>query len=195
MEETNELEDSQKPQNETSDDSENIAEEETSDLSIEEKVAKLEEANKKLFARTKKAETELKALKESPKEQKAPAEIKPEIKQKENDLSVVDQRLDERLEERDLESLELSDEAKKDIKSYAKAAGLKIKQVAKTDYFKFVKDKEEAAKKVEEASIGRKRGAPTTKDFASTKPTEFDLSTEEGRKEYEEYKDWRKKRS
>lgn len=135
------------------------------------------------------------AQKEQKIEEKPKPEIKPEVKPKEDDLSVIDQRLDERFEERELDSLDLSDEGKKDIKAYAKAANLKVKQVVKTDYFKFLKDKEDAAKKVEEASIGGKRGAPTKKEFTSAKPTDFDLSTEEGQKEYEEYKDWRKKRS
>jgi hypothetical protein len=107
------------------------------------------------------------------------------------DDKIIDQKLNEKLEERELESLEISDELKKELKTYAKAANLTIKQAQSSDYFKYLKDKEEAKRKSEEASIGGKRRVITQNNFSSVKPNDFDLSTEEGRKEYENFKKWR----
>jgi hypothetical protein len=108
------------------------------------------------------------------------------------DEKIIDQKLNEKLEERELQSLEISDELKTELKNYAKASNLTVKQAQNSDYFKYLKEKEEAKRKSEEASIGGKRRAITQNSFSSVKPKDFDLSTEEGRKEYEEYKEWRK---
>ena len=124
--------------------------------------------------------------------QKPEEKPQPPVVQPKEDIAKL---IDQRFEEKEFDSFDLSDEGRNAIKAYAKAANLTVKQVQQSDYFKFLKDKEESAKKVEEASIGGKRGAPARKDFDSTKPTEFDLSTEEGQKEYEDYKEWRKKKS
>jgi len=155
----------------------------TDDVSDEtdaDKLAKLEETNKKLFARAKKAETELKASKDSS------TVAKPATKE-DDILKVVDQRVNEALEEKELDAISVSDAAKSSIKAYAKAEGLSIKQAIKSDYFSFLKDKEEAAAKVEEASIGGKRGAPSTKDFDINKPPKADMATEEGQKTWEAF--------
>ena len=165
-----------------------VVEDETTtetDESVEDKLAKLEETNKKLFARAKKAETELKASKDSS------TVAKPTTKE-DDLLKVVDQRVNEALEEKELDAISFSDAAKSSIKAYAKAEGLSIKQAIKSDYFSFLKDKEEAAAKVEEASIGGKRGAPSTKEFDIDKPPKVDMSTEEGQKTWEEFDAWAK---
>jgi hypothetical protein len=90
-----------------------------------------------------------------------------------------------------LDALEISDNLKNELKIYAKAAGLTIKQAQKSDYFKFLSENEEKQKKVEEASIGGSRKSPAKNDFSSMNPSDFDLSTEEGQKGYEEYKKFR----
>lgn len=188
MENDLELEDSLKPQEEVISD-DNTGEDETL-----EKDVNLEEANKKLFARAKKAENELKAYKEKETQQKP--EVKPELKpEPKEDLSkLIDQKVEEKLSEKDLNSLEVSDETKESIKSYAKANGLSIQKALKSDYFSFLKEKEEKAKEIENASIGGKRGAPAIKDFSKITPDDYDLTTEEGRKGWEEYKNNLKKK-
>ncbi len=108
---------------------------------------------------------------------------------------LVDQRVSARLEERELESLSYSDKMKDELKSFAKANGFTIKQAMGSDYFSFLKSQEESRAKVDEASIGGKRKAPTKSDFASKNPSDFDLTTEEGRADYEKFKEWRKKNS
>lgn len=159
------------------------------DETVEEKIVKLDETNKKLFARAKKAEEELKALKISSGDKKPQVIVEQKVESKNEDvLSDIDKKLEEKLEERELESMEISDNLKKELMLYAKAGGLKIKQAVKSDYFNFLKEKEDAKKKAEDASIGGKRGTPTHKDFSSMSVNDFDLKTEEGRKQYEEYK-------
>ena len=128
----------------------------------------------------------------TPKEEKK-AEDKPQpVSLPVFDEKIIDQKLNEKLEERELQSLDVSDELKAELKTYAKAGNLTVKQAQNSDYFKYLKEKEEAKRKSEEASIGGKRRAITQNNFSSVKPNDFDLSTEEGRKEYEEYKNWRK---
>jgi len=153
--------------------------------SVEDKLAKLEETNKKLFARAKKAETELKASKES-----SDAEPVQKAEPIEDISDVIDKKVAEKLDEKELDAVNISDAAKKSIKAYAKAEGLTIKQAMSSDYFTFVKDKEEAAKKVEEATIGKGKGAPTKQNFDVNNPPKLDLTTEEGQKTWEDYKAW-----
>ncbi len=185
----NELnEDSLTPQDELIDDSQTIDNEETQaddetapTETPEDKIAKLEETNKKLFARAKKAELELKAKKESP------------IVAPKDNLDVVDKRVKEILEEKELDAIDISDAAKIDLKAYAKAKNLTSKQVKESDYFKFLKQKEDDEKKVEEASIGKGHASQTKKDFSKVNPAkDFDLSTKEGQDQFEEYKNWLK---
>lgn len=108
---------------------------------------------------------------------------------------VLDQKLNEKLEEQALESLDLSDELRLEVKTYAKAKGLSIKQASNSEYIKWLKEQADIKQKVEEASLGGKRRAQTQRDLSALKPDDFDLSTEEGRKDYEEFKRLRKEKS
>lgn len=103
------------------------------------------------------------------------------------DDKILDQKLNEKLEERELSSLEISDELKSELKTYAKAGGLTVRQAIQSDYFKFMKDKEDAQRKVEEAAIGGKRRAPSRQEFEIDKIPAPDMSTESGRKEWADY--------
>ncbi len=134
----------------------------------------LKDKNRQLFARAKKAEAENKELKK-PKPVSIPA--------KEDDINKI---IDQKLEERELNSLEVSDELKKELKTYAQAGGLTLKQAMTSNYFKFLKKEETSKAKAEDASIGGKRRATT--NFSETKLADIDISTEEGRKEYEDFK-------
>jgi len=189
MDENTELEELLKPQDEN-ENSENLTD--VGELPIEDKVVKLAEANKQLFMRAKKAEAELKAKRESPKEPQAPVPTQKSTLPAESDIQSI---VDRRLEERELESLDLEDGTKSKIKAYAKAENVSIKQAMKSEYFDFIKAKEENARKVDEASIGGKHRAPAQKEFSASSPDDFDLTTEEGRKGYEEYKKFRSEKS
>jgi len=190
----NELnEDSQTPQDELVDDSTNIdiEEDETSEgqednKNPDEKLVKLEETNKKLFARAKKAESDLKAFKK----EGSIAEKQPLTTKEDDLLKVVDQRVREMLEEKELDALDVSDAIRKNVKAYAKSEGISIKQATGSDYFDFLKQKEDEAKKVEDATIGSKRSAPSRKSFDADNPPDCDVTTPEGLKIFEEWKAW-----
>ena len=144
----------------------------------DEKLTKLEEANKKLFARAKQAEEELKAIKQTPKE-----EAKPEI-------SDLDKVIEEKINERDLSSMDLSDDLKSEVKAYAKAKGVSYREVLKTPYFNFIKGQEEERTKSEEASASNKnKTTKASRDFASMGEGEIKNLSDE---EFDQYKSWLK---
>jgi hypothetical protein len=98
----------------------------------------------------------------------------------------------EELEQRDIDSLAISDELKVEVKRYAKLNNVSIKVAESSPYISFLKEKEVAKAKTEEASIGNKRVSQAKKDFSEKSPADFDRSTPEGRKEWDEYKAWLK---
>jgi len=176
MEDTNELLDSQNQPNEDSDSLFAIQD----DQPDEEKV-KLAEQNKRLFARAKKAEVELKALKETP---------KPEIKEKPVDFSEIEKKVDEKLNERELSAMDLSDNLKSELKAYANAKGVSYKEASKSEYIKFLSDKEASIKKEEEASANSQGGTKKAeRDFGKLSGEEISKLSND---EWEAYKGWRR---
>ena len=180
MENENELQDSTKPENEDLDSlpEANIQEGDTD----EEKFAKLEEANKKLFARAKKAEEEAKALKTKPHE---PEKEVPKVQEPSEDI--WEKKIEEKLNERDLASMDLSDTLKSEVKAYAKAKGVPYREAANSDYVSFLKQKETERLTAEDASATTKGvGIKAKRDFASLGDDIASLSDEE----FKEYKQW-----
>ena len=105
----------------------------------------------------------------------------------------IGQKVSEKLEKNVLNSLDVSDDLKKEIESYAKINKCSIKQAFDSDYIKFKKEAEDKKKKAEDASIdGKRRTKPGKLDLSDMKPEDFDLSTEQGRKDFDEYKKWLK---
>jgi hypothetical protein len=98
------------------------------------------------------------------------------------------------LEKRELESLEVSDEMKKEIQDYAKLKGINIKKAQNSDYIKFRMEQDEKKEKIDNASLGGGRKPTTKKDYSEMKATDFDMTTPEGKADYAKYKeDMRKK--
>ena len=135
---------------------------------------KVDEINKRLFARAKKAEGQKPSSKAGLPEEEL--------------TSAVNKVLDER----EWSSLELSEDLKRELKSYAQANNLTAKQALASPFRTFLQGQEEAKRKVEEASIGGKRRAPSMQDFSKVSPGNFDLSTPEGQEQYEKYRGWLK---
>jgi uncharacterized phage infection (PIP) family protein YhgE len=159
----------------------------------EEDVEKLKETNQRLYARAKKAEgfelTDGKWIKK-PKPEIKP-EPKPFIQPKDSD---IDKLLDAKLEKRELESLDISDELKKEVQTYAKVQGVSVKKALNSEYISFLKEKEEKKEKIDNASLGSNRKGTTKKDYSEMKATDFDMTTPEGRKEFDAYRaDMRKR--
>jgi hypothetical protein len=141
-------------------------------------VEALKEKNRMLFARAKKAEAELKKTKTVPVKEKEPA--------KADDIA---RAIDERLERRELEDLDLGDELKTEVQRYAKLNNVSVKKALASDYILFQKDKIERARKTEEASLGTKGRATSVKDYGKMNPNDFDFSTEAGRAEFKKYEE------
>ena len=98
----------------------------------------------------------------------------------------------EELEQRDLDSLDISEELKPEIKKYATLNKVSLKEALKSDYISFLKEKHELKAKNEEAGLGNKSVIQSKKDLSSKTPADFDRSTPEGRAEWEEWKKWNK---
>jgi len=143
-----------------------------------EKVAKLAEENKRLFARAKKAEEEAKTLKSKKEETPISSTVD------------VEEIINTKLEERDLASLEFSDELKGEIKAYAKAKGISIREAQSSDYVGFLRDKEQSKRREIEASASTKStGKTAKKDFSSLAGEDIRNLDDES---FEAYKGWLK---
>lgn len=103
---------------------------------------------------------------------------------------LVDQKVSERLEARDIESLDLPDELKAEIRDLAKLKGISVREAANLPYIKTRKEEIEKEKRITGASPSRsKQQGGYAKDIDPSKPLDpkdFDLSTEEGRKAWDE---------
>jgi len=117
---------------------------------------------------------------------------KPLEKVNENDIDkVINQKLSEKFDEQKLNSVDIDDDVKKEIKSYAKAAQISIDEALKSDFFVFKKEKYDARKRLEEASIsGSGSGSSIRQGFDVNNPPDVDLTTVSGQKTWEDYKAW-----
>jgi hypothetical protein len=103
----------------------------------------------------------------------------------------ISKKFKEMLDEEKLNAIDLDDEAKQEIKAFAKAANMPLSQALKSDFFIFKKEKYDANRKVEEAAIGGKHGSPSRQDFDINNPPEID-GTEESFARLDAWKNWRK---
>lgn len=120
------------------------------------------------------------------------SEQKPEVKPQAqpNSFSREDilKEVEEKMEMKELESLELSDELKTEVKSYAKVNSVSYREALKSPYMQFRKKEADDQIKAEDASISSKHKTMAKRDFSEMSPADFDLTTEEGRNGWEEYK-------
>jgi len=173
----------------------------------EEDIESVKGKNKQLFARLMKAEGKVKDpetgkwVKQAPKEEPAKPEEKPKPKPSEKQSPPanvtlteddVDARLEAKLFKRDLDALDVSEEIRGEIKKYAQSNNLSVTQAANSKYINFLKGEEAEKKKIEDATISKKQKSFAKADFADAKPSDFDLSTAEGREQWGEYKKWLK---
>jgi len=116
--------------------------------------------------------------------------VKTETKQDKVEISddLIQKKIDETIEKRELESLEVSDTLKTEIKNYAKLNGVSVKQARNSSYIKFLENEEARKSTAEDASISTTHKSKTMKNFDNVSPKDFDLSTEEGRKDFADYK-------
>lgn len=164
---------------------------------LKEKLEKVQEQNKKLFSRTKRAEGFVKD--DSGKWVKKPVEQeKPEIKEapatsQEIEDKKFDERLDAKLEKRELSNFDISDSLKKEVGAYAKLNDVSVKEALVSPYIKFRLDEEESADITEEASLGGGKGKTAKRDIGQIGPGDFDLKTEQGKKDFKAWEEKVKK--
>ena len=126
-------------------------------------------------------------------------EIKKEIKEENKDSKIslsqteidalVEKRLNEKFDEKEIDSADLSDELKKEAKNYAKVNEVTIKEALKSDYIQYKIEKEKDKVEIDDASISNKHDkTKSNKNFKDMKISDFDVSTPEGRKEWSDYK-------
>lgn len=154
-------------------------EEETDDpVVLKERLAKVTEASKQLFARTKKAEGfELKDGKWV--KPIKPAEVKKPIKTDETDIDTrIANGVISVLEQRDLDATDLSDELKTEVSNFAKLQGITIKKALTSDYISYRIEKEKNKEVAENGSMPTGRKATFIKEG---KVVTADPRTEEGK--------------
>jgi hypothetical protein len=143
----------------------------------------------KITWRTKFQETSKKPEGQKPKDGKPDKEM-PNIDE------LVDRKLNERLEARDLESLGLSDDLKAEVKDLAKLKGISVRDAAQLPYIKARKEEVEREERIKKATPKRSNSGSYTPSYDPSKPLnpdDFDMNTEEGRKAWKEAKETRAK--
>ena len=163
---------------------------------IDKLVAKEVENSRKLssaIGQKIKHRTEAETLRNDPRLKVAPSQDKTNVLDTESLDKKFDEKFNERMEKLDLEALDYSDEVKADIKKVAKAQGISVKQAVRDPYIVFKIGETEKEQKTNEASISRTNKTHGKKAFSMDNPPEVDMTTEEGRKEWEAYKTEMKK--
>ena len=90
------------------------------------------------------------------------------------------------LEQRDLDEMEYSDEIKADIKKLAQLQGVSVRKAAKDPYIQHRIEQAKAAERPLEAGVPRTPHAASARTEGQA--PKFDMSTEEGRKAFKEWK-------
>ena len=170
-------------------DTENVNDDEAADAESEEtgdeSKPKYTENEKKLYARTKKAEADLKIANAKLAEKNNPGKPAP--------VGDVSKIISAELDKRDLDALDVSDELKKEVSTYAKVQGISIKQALKSDYISFLKEKEDKKERINNASLGGNRRGNTKKDYSEMTASDFDLRTPEGKADFAKFEEHLKK--
>jgi len=95
------------------------------------------------------------------------------------------------LEEERLEDMELPEGLKEEVRKISKLNNISVKKAAQDPYVLYKKQEIEAAAKVQDATISRTNKGKSVK-FDPANPPQVDMSTEEGRATWDEYKEFLK---
>lgn len=126
----------------------------------------------------------------TPPQTPAPKGMAPEDVEK-----VVSTKLSETLEQRDLEAMEYPENIKKEIQRIAKITNVSVKQAERDPYVitQFIEPWRKE-NKLDEATISKTNKHSGKRSDSFDKIPDFDMSTEKGRKDWEEWKDGMKKK-
>lgn len=112
----------------------------------------------------------------------------PPVKVDDNDLDKkLDEKLTARLEKQALDELEYPAELKAEIQKVAQAQNIGVKQAARDPYIVFKVSEYEKEQKTNEAAISRTNRSSGKQTFSLDNPPEVDMTTEAGRKTWDEY--------
>ena len=136
----------------------------------------------KIKQREKVAELE-KQINETPKPKEGDVKIDVE-----NLDEKVDKRVTETLEQKSIDDLGYSDELSKEIKDLAKLKGKSVKEILRDPYIVSRVEAFEDEQEVDEASISKNNKRRGKKVLSLDNPPEVDMNTEEGRKEWDDWK-------
>lgn len=109
---------------------------------------------------------------------------------------IIEQKLEARLEKQTLQSLDLPDELKAEVKDLAKVKGISVGEAAKLPYIQSRKEEVEREQRIQNATPKRSRKGSKTPKYDPAKPLNpdnFDFDTEEGVKAWKEAKEARRK--
>lgn len=161
---------------------EKIAEEEgldlESDADLLDRIVKREKAHRQKLS---KAIEQKRKYREQLFSTKKP-EVKPQSSTKETpDVeALVEQKFNERMEKRDLESLDLPENLQEEVKRIAKIEGISVREAAKHPYFVFKKAEYEKEERIKNATPSRKGGSKYLVDpSVPLNPADFDFSKPE----------------
>lgn len=110
--------------------------------------------------------------------------------------SIVSKRVSQELSKRELESLNLPDSIKTEVEKIAKFEGISVNEAANSDYIKFKVDEFRKAERIKNATPSRSGAKSYSASYDPSKPPnpgDFDFSTEEGRKAWNQAKSEYKK--
>jgi len=114
----------------------------------------------------------------------------------ENIDKLIEQKLEERLERQTLQSLNLPDELKAEVKDLAKVKGISVGEAAKLPYIQSRKKEVEREQRVKDATPKRSRKGSKLPKYDPAKPLnpdDFNFDSEEGVKAWQEAKEARRK--
>ena len=108
--------------------------------------------------------------------------------EKEDVSKLVSEKLNEALEKRDLDAMGYPDDVKAEIKRIAQITGVSVMQAAKDPYIVQTKiEPWEKAQKADNASVRSTHKSSGKQVYDADKVPMVDMSTPEGRKEYDEW--------
>jgi hypothetical protein len=160
-------------------------EEITNETETSDNASKDAELARNYKARAEKAEKELKALRDR-QGQQSNKPYDPDALVKRAEAAA-----EAKLEQRDLDEMEYPDDIKADIKKLAQLQGVSVRRAAKDPYIQHRIEQAKATERVSEATVTRTSNAASVRTEGQA--PKFDMSTDEGRKAFKEWKQSRRK--
>jgi len=99
-------------------------------------------------------------------------------------MKQMEEKFNQKFEERDLNDSGLSEEIRNKVKSYAKAEGVTVKVAMESDYVTYLKEASDNRDKADNASLGGRGKVGAKRDYTANPKFTGDLSTDEGKKEF-----------